>query len=195
MIDLGYRVRRTDHCFEIEGIPQEAIALMSKRTDEIGRAAEKLGIKVSKRKDALGAKTRSKKQNGLTMAELKADWRRQMQELKIDKKEDQPIRFAPGLERELKTADQSLDYSVQHSFERVSVMDERRVLRAAFRHALGHREISIVDIEDRLAQDQQIIRVKEGSRTMVTTKTVLQEERYMVQLARSGVGKRKGYGS
>lgn len=188
MIDLGYRVRRTDHAFEIEGVPQEAIAHFSKRTDEIGRAAEKLGIKDSKRKDALGAKTRSKKQKGLTMAELKTDWRRQLQGLKIDKKEDQPIRFAPSIERELKTADQSLHYAVQHSFERVSCMDERRVLRAAFRHALGHREVSIGDIEDRFAKDRQIIRVKEGSRTMVTTKTVLQEERRMVQLARAGIG-------
>lgn len=189
LTDLGYRIRRTDRAFEIEGVPQAAIDHFSKRTDEIGRAAAKLGIKDSKRKDKLGAQTRSAKRKGLSMKELRAEWMRELRNLDTDKDKGTPIRFAPVKETKILEPGHCVDHSLDHSFERASVVDQKRILRAAYRHALDHRETSLQAIDDQLQQDPRMIRISRGTRTLCTTKDVLQEEKRMVDLARSGIGK------
>lgn len=74
LMGLGYQVRRTRSAFEIENVPQAAIDLFSKRTDEIGRVAKKKGITSPKELAELGAKTRSRKNKDLSMSQLKARW-------------------------------------------------------------------------------------------------------------------------
>jgi ATP-dependent exoDNAse (exonuclease V) alpha subunit len=187
LTDLGYRIRRTDHAFEIEGVPQKVIDHFSKRTDEIGRAAAKLGIKDSKRRDALGAQTRSAKRKGLSMAQLKAEWKRQIHILDVDT--NAPVRFASGKEIESLAPDHFLDHGLRHCFERASVVDQRQILRAAYRHAIGQRGISLQAIEERFKKDQNLIRVKRGTRTLITTAQILQEEKRMIELAKAGLGK------
>ena len=189
MIDLGYSIRRTDNAFEIEGVPQKMIDFYSKRKSEIERVAKEKGITDAKQLDALGAKTRAKKQKGLTMKELKANWRLQMKLLTDDKDGGTPIRYAPVKDIAKQEPGQTVDFALQDCYERVSVMDERRVLRSAIRHAVGHRDISIDEIKKQFAQDQRIIRIKQGSRTLCTTKEVLAEEMKMVGLAQAGQGK------
>lgn len=189
LIRLGYRVRLTDKSFEIEGVPEKVIELFSKRTDEIGRIAKEKGITGAKQLDALGARTRAKKDKGLTMSELKADWKRQIKELEQGKEDDGGVLRDIG--RELKprfTAKQCLDYAVKHSFERASVMSERRVLEQAFRYGLGDATVSLEAIQKAYKEDSSIIHLKEGGRTMCTTKSVLIEEKQMVELAKSGQG-------
>ena len=190
LIDLGYQIDRTDQAWDLAGVPKAVTEHFSKRHDEIGRAAVKLGMNTSKGRNALGALTRSKKMKGLTLAELKADWRRQIIELGRNSDTDSPVRYAPKKEIERMTASQCLQHAIDHAFERASVVDERKILRAAYRHALGHRDVSIEDINQLFAQDDRLIRIDRGSRTLVTTKIILQEEKRMVELARAGIGKR-----
>lgn len=78
LVELDYRIRRTDKAFEIAGVPEHIIDLFSKRTNEIGRIAKELGITDQAELDQLGARTRAKKQKGLSMTQLKQEWRKQI---------------------------------------------------------------------------------------------------------------------
>ncbi|HVU93734.1 MAG TPA: MobF family relaxase [Puia sp.] len=187
---LGYRIRRTKNAWEVEGVPEEVIRLFAKRTDAIGRAAKEHGITDAKEKDKLGARTRSKKQKGLTMAELKKDWRRQIIALGMADGETgrDPLRYNPALSDTV-TARECVDHALTHSFERASVMQDRRVLESAYRHALGKTGATVDQITGLFRRDRQIIHVQDGSRLLCTTKEVLGEENRMVQFARAGKGR------
>lgn len=101
LIKAGYQVKRTASSFELVGVPQQVLDHFSKRTDEIGRIAKELGITDAKELDGLGARTRAGKQKGLSMQELKTEWRRQIKSIAInqDGREETPIRFAPHQEK------------------------------------------------------------------------------------------------
>ncbi|WP_233219255.1 MobF family relaxase [Adhaeribacter arboris] len=193
LIKLGYQVRRTEKSFEVEGVPQKAIDLFSKRTDEIGRIAKEKGITDAKELSELGARTRAKKQKGRSMTELKAEWRRQIKELVPNEQGEgeRIIRFAPGKEKVALSPSQCVDHALLHGFERASVLPDRRLLETAYRHSLGNTTISLEAITERFHADDRIIQVKEKSRTFCTTRQVLSEEKEMVDLARLGQGKLK----
>jgi conjugative relaxase-like TrwC/TraI family protein len=193
LMDKGYQIRRTEKSFELVGVPQDVIDMFSKRTDEIGQFAKEKGITDAKEKSELGARTRSKKQKGMTMGELKAEWRSQIRELPNEGKSDtdQPVRYAPAKAKSDLKPEECINHAIDHSFERVSVMPERRLLETAFRHSLGNRSASIQDITKQLSDDSRIIHVKEKYLTYCTTREVLKEEKRMVDLARQGKGKFK----
>lgn len=190
LMALGYQIRRTDQSFEVVGVPPRVLDLFSKRTDAIGRFAKEHGITDAQTLDGLGARTRAKKQKGLTMSELKAEWRRQILELGPDEQGDgsQAIRFAPLVPRTNLTAQQCVDHALLHGFERASVLAERRLLQAAFRHGMSYAAVSVESITEAFAADTRILRVKEQGRLLCTTREVLAEERRMVDLARAGFG-------
>ncbi|HYF32506.1 MAG TPA: MobF family relaxase [Chitinophagaceae bacterium] len=190
LIDLGYRIKRTESSFEIEGVPQQVIDLFSKRTDQIGRVAKEKGIHEARELDALGAKTRAKKQKGHSMEELKQEWRRQILALgESVNGGDEPLRYAPKMEIEKTDPKRLVDHALKHCFERASVMPERRILEKAYHHALGVNGVSLNDLTREFRQDERIIHVKHGDRKLCTTKAVLAEEKRMVDLARQGMNK------
>ncbi|RYC67058.1 conjugal transfer protein [Spirosoma sordidisoli] len=193
LIDLGYQIQRTDKSFELTGVPENVIDLFSKRTDEIGRVAEAKGITNPDELGALGARTRAKKQKGLTMAELKDDWKRQISELGKTSEKDgkQILRYAPVQDKEAPSPQRCVDHAIEHGFERASVAQDRRLLAEGYRHSLGHRSVSLDEITSAFAADERLIHVTDAGRTLTTTKTVLREEQHMVNLARQGLGKLK----
>jgi conjugative relaxase-like TrwC/TraI family protein len=193
LIDLGYQIKRTNKSFEIEGVPKGVVELFSKRTNEIGQFAKEHGITDAKAMSELGALTRSKKQKGLTMAELKTEWVKQInQELTFGPEEaDKVIRFAPKKDFIKDTPADCVKYALNHSFERASVVANRRLLATAYQQSIGHRSISLDDITDQLMSDTNVIFIKDGTRTDCTTYEVLTEEKEMVKLARKGQGKLK----
>jgi len=188
--DLGYQVQKTDKAFEIEGVPKEVIAHFSKRTNEIGRIAQEKGITDAAQLAELGARTRAAKQQGHSMADLKAAWKAEMQALSASLGDDQhkALRFAQVKETQTPQPEQSVLYSCNHHFERMSVMPERRLLATAYHHAIGNKATTLDHITDSFKQDKSIIQVEDKGRIVVTTVQVLQEERRMVELARSGQG-------
>jgi conjugative relaxase-like TrwC/TraI family protein len=190
LIGLGYRIRRTDTAFEIAGVPEYVINLFSKRTNEIGQIAKELGISDPSELDQLGARTRAKKQKGLTMTQLKAEWRKQIFAMGMrDKGEgDQPIRFAPVNEPPAITPKHCIDYALTFRFERASVMQDRRILETAYRYGIGHSSVKVDQITASFGHDRRIIKIKDGSKLLCTTKEVLAQEKRMVALARQGQG-------
>ncbi|MBS1596073.1 MAG: Flp pilus assembly complex ATPase component TadA [Bacteroidetes bacterium] len=193
LIDLGYQVRQTDKSFEVENVPKQVIDLFSKRTDEIGRVAREKGITDAKELAELGARTRAKKDKAVSMSELKDSWRQQIKDLGTEGRgeTEKTVRFAPTKEASTLTPQACVDYAISHSFERASVMADRRLLETAFRHGLGVKAVSVQSISEKFKADDRIIHVKDKSRTLCTTKEVLKEEKRMVDLAKQGQGKMK----
>ena len=191
LIKLGYRIKRTRKAFEIENVPQNAIDLFSKRTNEIGHYAKTNNITDKKELDALGARTRSKKQKGMTMNQLKNDWRKQIRELGMNGNEaNGTIIRHPNVKDTLRlSSKQCVDHALQHSFERISVLQDRRILEIAYRHGLGSSSVSIANINKAFIKDKRIIHVKDNDLTFCTTHQVLEEEQRMVNLACQGKGK------
>lgn len=191
MIELGYQVRQTETSFEVKGVPQKVIDLFSKRTDEIGRVAKEKGITDAKELSELGARTRSKKQKGHSMYELKEEWRRQIQALGTGEKREgqETIRFAPEKDVKELSPKQCVDYAIKHGFERASVINDRRLLASAYRHSLGNEKVKLDDISQNFENDGRLIHVNDKGRLMTTTKEVLFEEKHMVKLAKQGQGK------
>lgn len=202
LMEAGYRIRRTDTSFEIEGVPKEAIALFSKRTNEIGQVAKEKGITDAKALDELGARTRSAKDKGLSMRELKTEWRRQVHELGFSgqggesnappKVKPNPIirhspEPLPGTAVRM-PAQQCVNHALSHAFERASVMPYNKLLQQAVRHSIGSETVSLKAIEQSLGDDPRLIRITERGQVVCTTKEVLREEKRMVELARSGLG-------
>lgn len=190
LIDLGYGIKRTDQSFEIENVPEQVIDLFSKRTDEIGRIAKEKGVTDAKELDQLGARTRGKKQSGLSMEELKQNWKHQIHELpKTEGDSERIIRNAPKKDRESMHPQHCLDHAMEHGFERASVIRDRRLLESAYRHSIGERRITLDHITDLVSKDERLIAIQEKGQAMMTTRAVLSEEQHMVRLAREGMGK------
>ncbi|SFA54819.1 conjugative relaxase domain-containing protein, TrwC/TraI family [Pedobacter suwonensis] len=189
LIDLGYSVRKQGKSFELEGVPPSVIALMSKRTKQVEDFALEHGITGDKAKSELGARTRTAKRKGLTLDQLKADWKRQINAHLADKPiPNTPIRFARTKEPVKTSVIDCIDTILTHSYERASVMPERRLLAHAYMHSLGNRNTSIIDIDSAFKSDKRIIHVKDNHQTMCTTTAVLKEEQHMVSLAQNGIG-------
>jgi len=189
LTELGYGIRKTDKSFEVDGVPQKVLDLFSKRTDEIGRIAKEKGVTDAKELAELGARSRAKKQKGHSMDELKTEWRSQIAELGKTEEDGKIVRHAPARQKLELTAEQCVDHAIEHCFERASVMADRRVLEAAYRHAVGTSGATVEAISEQFKQDQRLIHITEKFRPMCTTKEVLTEEKHMVDLARQGKGK------
>lgn len=191
LVELGYKVRPTERSFEVEGIPKEVIALFSKRTDEIGRVAREKGITDAKELSELGARTRAKKQQGLSMEELKTEWKNQIVQLESgrDAVQNPPVRFSPtitkGYKDNAKVLDDCIGYSLLHHFERASVVPFNKLTATALSHSIG-KAVSAEEITHALQALPDLIQVQEGDTLMCTTKEVLREEQRMVQFARDG---------
>lgn len=191
LIALGYHIKRTDKSFEVENIPRAVIDLFSKRTSEIGLIAREQNITDQKELDALGSLTRSQKSKGKPMTELKSQWRKQIRKLDKVIDENTPVRFANHLESNGISAKNCIDYALDLRLERASVVHERRILESALRHAISFSQVSFQEIIETYSKDRRILKVKDGSKTLCTTKDVLAEERLMVSLANAGRGKLK----
>jgi conjugative relaxase-like TrwC/TraI family protein len=193
LIVAGFQIKRTGKSFELEGVPQKAIDLFSKRTNEIGQFAKKHGITSEKELAELGARTRSKKQKGFTMSELKKLWRDQITALgeSTDIEKNQAIRFGKKEGKPKILAHHCIDHAIKHTFERVSVMQGRRILETAFKYGIGDNSVTVTEIDESFNADKRIISIKENHRLLCTTKEVLKEERKMVELATQGKGQLK----
>jgi conjugative relaxase-like TrwC/TraI family protein len=191
LIDLGYDIKKTSKSFEVKGVPKNVIDQFSKRTDEIGRMAKEKGITDPKDLDSLGARTRARKIKGVSMSELKKEWRQQIRALGEETIGDgeKAVRFGPKKEKEPITSKACVDHALLHQFERASVVQDRRLLGSAYQHGIGDRSVSLDAITNDFLSNESLIRVNSDEQILCTTKSILAEERYMVNLAREGQGK------
>ncbi|HVX16310.1 MAG TPA: MobF family relaxase, partial [Pirellulales bacterium] len=184
--ELGLETVRGKHGWELAGVDRDTIEKFSRRTAQIEEKAREKGIDDAGAKAELGAKTRQSKKRDMSFPELQSLWRERMTRDERDS--------LAALEKNLGTealvpdgtaAVTAVEYATQHSFERKSVIDERRLLAEALKHGVG--KATVEEVQEALAASDVITAERHGRR-MATTREVLAEERGLIAFARQGRG-------
>lgn len=180
---LGYAVRRTRKGWELEGMPESVIAKFSRRTAQIERRAEELGIRDAKEKDALGAATREGKRHGMTLSDLLAAWSVRLTEeekVQISKvcydKGQQPaaVKVTPHA---------AMEYAFAKHFERQSVVQRGHILASALRYSVGQVSPAVIKAE---FERREFIGAKVRDEHLCTSVDVLSEEIALLAFVRGG---------
>lgn len=185
---MGFSVERHgEKQWDIVGIPESAKRSFSRRTTEITKLADKLGITDAVRKAELGARSRSKKTGRATPEELRREWLSRMtadERKAIEKIAKRPPQILYHDERA--AAREGLDRAMEHRFVREAVVAEPRLLESALRMGLGRFRPESLHKAAQLHPD--LLRQKDGTLSLTTTRQVLAEERAMLEFARNGKG-------
>lgn len=182
---LGYEVRRDGTSFTLAGIDRPTVIKFSRRLQQIDAEADRLGVKDQNVKRELGKRTRDAKSGGASLSELREEW---LSRLTEEDREQLARLKGEGACVTTEAAQASIEYAVAHSFERASVVPEKKVLAEALMHGVG--KVSVDDTRQQWQckmPDDAICRPVEGQ-TMVTTKGVYREEIAMLRYARDGRG-------
>lgn len=179
---IGYGIERSKKGWEIKGMPASVIAKFSRRTAQIEKLAEEMGITDPKAKDALGALTREGKRKGFTFPELLAEWGKRLtpdEKAQLSKvcygQQDVPaIQLTPKA---------AVDFAISKLFERQSVASRDQILAEALRYAYGHAAPNAVKAE---FEKRGLIGRKIGDEHICTTVDVLAEEVALTNFVRSG---------
>jgi conjugative relaxase-like TrwC/TraI family protein len=210
LMALGYSLRSTENGFEIAGVSEDAIKTFSKRATQIRESIEalerKFGAKMSNNSKAQVAYTdRQRKRRGVDTAEvirwqrsqLSAEELQALEALKHGRQEKtmtwvvapQPLikRLFPG---KVPTpppppvsAKAAVDYARDHLFERLSVVKERDLLKAALAYSKG--TVRLEDLRRELNCRSEFLRKEDD----LTTREALAIEKEMIRLVNSGVGR------
>lgn len=188
LVELGLPVERTRTGWELAGIERPVTDRFSRRTLMIEEEAERRGVSDPELKAELGARTRERKQKELTLPELAAEWRSRLSDDELRSVKSVLDRVGGhGPDEDPDAAKTAVALSLDHVFERKSVAAEREVLAHALKQGVGSSSVaSIVQAW----QDADVIRAQRSGRDMVTTSTVIAEERQMIRFAREGRGTR-----
>lgn len=182
LVAQGYAIERRKSGWEIKGMPASVIAKFSRRTAQIERLADEMGIKDAKAKDALGAASREGKRHGMTFSDLLAAWSvRLTDDEKVQISKVSYERGQGGAER--LTAGQAVDYAIAKLFERQSVVERGHILAAALRFGVGQTTPEAIKAE---FERRQLIGRKIGDEHLCTTREVLAEEIALLAFVRSG---------
>ena len=202
--EAGYGIRRTERDFELAAVSPETVQRFSKRTAEIEKTAKENINKIEKHaraivrdsgkdygdalaeaKSQLGAKTRAGKTKGMDAESLRSVWREEMGSDQAAAIAD--LKASPSAN--LLGRDEAIRQGVEHSFERASVADERRVLADCLRKGVGGG-FSVEDARKGLSGASRDIITKDmgNGKTLVTTRAVIADEGRMAKLCREGKG-------
>jgi conjugative relaxase-like TrwC/TraI family protein len=188
--DLGFAVERKRDDFEIAGIPASAIRKFSRRTDVIEKEAEKRGITDPKQKAELGEKTREKKNKDLSWDELRTEWHNRM----TDKEREalvatyrNPVPYAKPIDGER----EAVDYAIDHSFTRETVVPERKLLTEALKRGVG--SVTVESVAGELAK-RPLVRGVVAGRRMATSPEMVELESRLIDFAKAGRGRYRPLG-
>lgn len=181
---LGYGIEKHGRFWDVAGIPRDLVERFSRRTAEIERAAAQQGITDAVRKAHVGARTRERKAEDLTVTELRDVWlsrlgpldRKALDVVMADARQAQVPLLGSGTQN-------AVAHAVLHAFERGSVVPERQMLASALHHSYG--DSGPERVKSALDREPLIRRTIEGRR-LVSSRQVLAEERAMLDFARAG---------
>jgi len=186
MVELGVPIQRTRTGWELLGTPQSVIEKFSRRTEQIEKEAKARNITDPDAKSELGAKTRERKQKSLTLDELREQWRQRMTGEERAALDGLAAKVGPASLPELpEVGRESIEQAISQSFERRSVVEERRVQALALKRAVG-----AMGPRSLLTQwnGVSLIRGERNGRKVVSTPAVLAEERAIIEFGREGRG-------
>jgi hypothetical protein len=189
--DQGFGVQRKRDDFEIGGIPPDVLKRFSRRTIQIEKAAEEMGITDPDRKAELGAETREKKGKALGLEALRKEWNTRLSDQEREALAAVHRREHP-VARKVHGEAVAVDYSLDHSFVRDAVVPERKLVTEALKRGLG--AVTVGDVS-REVQERPLIRSNVEGRKMATTKEMLALESRLIDFARLGRGRCRPLGN
>ena len=202
LVEAGYGIRRTERDFELASVSRETIDKFSRRTAEIEELARKnlrlleprANALVAQRgipfgeafaivKAELGAKTREAKDKGKldTNARL-AHWESLL--TPEERRTLSPEAVKAAQSRDLLSSEVARELAIEGSFERSSVVSQRRLEAEVLRLGIGH--LSVQDVGRFAQRDARLIAARDKD---VTTHSVLEEERSTIGLVKAGQGR------
>lgn len=187
MRELGYGIDRVGKFWEVAGIEPAILQEFSQRKSLIDQKAAEKNITNPDRKSELGALTREAKTKELSPSELRDSWIERM--TTEQSQQVQSVHAAATEGRIIKpsvTAEEALEFAIDHHFEQASVVPTRSLLETALRFG----SITLADLERELPNSDLIIREVNG-RSLATSHDVLAEEQRMLAFARDGKATRK----
>ena len=156
--------------WDIKGVPATVIRKFSRRSAEIDKLADELGVTSIVAKDKLGATSRQGKRKDLTLADCRDYWNSRVTPAEAHRIDDTISRAKLGLNPRLEpAADLAMSYATLHHFERQSVLPLKTLEITAMERSMGASLPE--DIE--AAVRRQGLLVRDG---LATTKEVLAEE-------------------
>ena len=184
--ELGLATHRTAKGWELAGLDPATMEKFSRRTALIEQAARDKGITDPEAKSELGARTRSSKAAEMTMPDLESAWRSRLTDAESDRLEALAERIGRDPIAEDDTAaKEAVARTMEHVFERASVLPERTLLAEALRQGVGRSSRETIE---KLTDAQDLIRAERDGQKLVTTQRVLEEESRMLAFARDGRG-------
>ena len=186
----GYELERNKTNFELAGISRETIDKFSRRTNEIEKLAAEKEITNAKALDNLGAKTREHKRKGLGADELREIWKNRLTDAEAQKISSAfgGKSFAIEKKKDL-TPDQCIDYSLNHSLERKSAIEEKKLLTDAFKR--GFTSCTPDEIKQAFDNRKDLIHGNIEGKKLITTKGAIQEENQLIQSCINSKGRFK----
>ncbi|HKQ48580.1 MAG TPA: MobF family relaxase [Phycisphaerae bacterium] len=186
MEELGLPVQRTRHGWELAGVPKAALSKFSRRTALIEEQARERGITDAETKGELGAKTRERKRKDLTFDELGREWKSRLTPEELAALEGIKARVGmDSIAEDDRAAGDAVAKAIEHSFERSSVLSERKLVTAALKRSYG--AASARTVLQKLG-GANLVRGERDGEQLVTTGDVVAEERRIIDFARQGRG-------
>ncbi|WP_299765178.1 MobF family relaxase [uncultured Dokdonia sp.] len=182
---LGFNTRKTAKGFELCLVPQKAIENFSKRTNLIGQIAQENNITHPKALDKLGGITREKKDKSLNLSQLEDVWRSQLESQNLF---DDDLIEKATTDNNL-TASKAVKHALSHCFANSSVKRETQILAQAYIHAIDNPNVTLRAIDTTLNEKEDVFKVTADYQTYCTTESIKEEEKQMISLARSSIGK------
>ncbi|MEP3480566.1 MAG: MobF family relaxase [Fuerstiella sp.] len=192
----GYRTVRTRDkrtgrlSFEIDRIERATIEKFSNRTKQVEEHAAKHGITDAAQKAELGKKTRQKKDIGTPLEKLHEQW---WERLDASEKETfRSLRGGNGKTESLSvSADDAVRFALDHHLENTSTVEDHQLVATALRYAVTQQPQAIEAALHRPEVVRRTVDVLGAEQSYITTQSVLDQERFIIDFARDGRGTRK----
>jgi conjugative relaxase-like TrwC/TraI family protein len=185
--DLGYAPVMGKRGLQLAGVPQSVLDKFSQNNKRIEMKSAELGVADEKAKHKLADKLRESKKADLPDDLLFADWQARLTEQEraaLQKVRDKQIPQG----REI-SARESVDFAVNHLFQREDVVTERKLRKTAVEHGIGCVMPDDVNREIAGALERGEILKKDGKQGPQYVKaSTLQSQCRMTQYARDGRG-------
>ncbi|MCA9283162.1 MAG: relaxase domain-containing protein, partial [Phycisphaerales bacterium] len=209
---LGYETQRTKSGFELVGVPDTAIKSFSRRSRLIDELADKYGIDDPRAKARIGQWSRESKGMRHTRDDLVGLWHDRMSEQEREAVFETMQRAAMRRDGSLMPVvpdedpfstgavapSACLQHAIEHCYERRSVVSEKQLAARAIMFGIGRVPSDTINSMIAAGETPEGGRVflsrQVDDQKLVTTHTVLEEERRMLDLSASTRGTCFGLG-
>ncbi len=185
---LGYKIERTKNGFEIAGVDKATIDKFSRRTKEIEEHARENNITDEKQKANIGARTREAKRVNIDSKKEFEEWKSRLTEQEYKTlTELKNNNEGSAADSKAMDAKDAIRFALNHHLERKSVASDKEILATAIKTSVG--QCTPDEIKQEFYRNSQIVKVKDGLRTFITTKDAVNEEKRLIAASNEFKGK------